>query len=64
LRSSPDVRSGTADWYCRTSYRPLYQRYVQLSYHWNPANDSNGKFDTVVINRPSDNGLRMVHPNE
>ncbi len=42
----------------------LYQRYVQLFYHWNPANDSNSKFDTVDINRPGDNGLRMVHPNK
>jgi hypothetical protein len=42
----------------------LYQSYVQLSCHWNPANDWNSKFDTVVIKRPSDNGLRMVHPNE
>jgi len=42
----------------------LYQRYVQLSYHWNLANDWASKFDTVVINRPGDNGLRMVHPNE
>jgi hypothetical protein len=42
----------------------LYQRYVQLSSHWNPANDSNSKFDIVVINRLGDNGLRMVHPNE
>jgi hypothetical protein len=33
-------------------------------YHWNPANDWNSKFDTVFINRPGNNGLRMVHPNE
>jgi hypothetical protein len=42
----------------------LYQRYVQLSYHWNPANDWNSKLDTVFINRPGDNGLRTEHPNE
>jgi hypothetical protein len=35
----------------------LYQRYVQLSYHWNPANDWNSKFDTVVINRSDENYL-------
>ena len=42
----------------------LCQRYVHLSFHWNPVNDWNSKFDIVVINRPGDNGLRMVHPNE
>jgi hypothetical protein len=42
----------------------LYQRYVSLSSHWNPANDSNSKFDTVFINRPGNKGLRMVHRNE
>jgi hypothetical protein len=40
----------------------LYQRYVQLSYHWNPANDWNSKFDTVVINRSDENYLQRCIP--
>ena len=35
----------------------LNQRYVHLSFHWNPANDWNSKFDTVVINRSDENYL-------
>jgi hypothetical protein len=42
----------------------LFQHYVQPYSYWNPANDCKSKFDTVVINRSGNNGLRRVHPNE
>ncbi|HEY0286815.1 MAG TPA: DUF2235 domain-containing protein, partial [Pseudomonas sp.] len=42
----------------------LYQCYVHLSSHWNPATHSTAERDTVFINRPGDNDLRTEHPNE
>ncbi|WP_408980632.1 T6SS phospholipase effector Tle1-like catalytic domain-containing protein [Pseudomonas sp. B21-015] len=43
----------------------LFQRYVHLSDNWNAAkNLNNSDLDVVFINRPTDNSLRVVHPNE
>ncbi|MCU1747892.1 hypothetical protein [Pseudomonas sp. 6D_7.1_Bac1] len=43
----------------------LFQRYVHLSDNWNAAkNLNNSDLDVVFINRPNDDSLRTVHPNE
>jgi type VI secretion system VgrG family protein len=43
----------------------LFQRYIHLSDNWNAAkNLNNSDLDVVFINRPTDNSLRTVHPNE
>nr|WP_225927453.1 DUF2235 domain-containing protein [Pseudomonas ekonensis] len=43
----------------------LFQRYVHLSDNWNAAKGmNNSDLEVVFINRPTDNNLRTVHPNE
>jgi hypothetical protein len=42
----------------------LYQRYVQLSYHWDPVTHPSAERDTPFTKRPGENYLRTVHPNE
>jgi type VI secretion system secreted protein VgrG len=43
----------------------LFQRYVHISDNWNAAkNRNNSDLNIVFINRPDDNSVRTVHPNE
>ncbi len=42
----------------------LYQRYIHLSAHWNPVTHPSAERDTLFTNRPGENYLRTVHPNE
>jgi hypothetical protein len=43
----------------------LFQRYVHLSDNWNAAKGlNNSDLGILFINRPNDNLLRTVHPNE
>lgn len=43
----------------------LFQRYVHISDNWNAAkNRNNSDLNIVFINRPDDNYVRTVHPNE
>ncbi|WP_438301819.1 hypothetical protein [Pseudomonas sp. NMS19W] len=43
----------------------LFQRYVHLSDNWNAAKGmNNSDLEVLFINRPTDNYLRTVHPNE
>ncbi|MHC8381492.1 type VI secretion system tip protein TssI/VgrG [Pseudomonas sp. LB3P14] len=43
----------------------LFQRYVHLSDNWNAAkNRNNSDLNIVFINRPDENSVRTVHPNE
>ena len=43
----------------------LFQRYIHISDHWNAAKDlNNSDLDIVFINRPDENSIRTVHPNE
>ena len=43
----------------------LFQRYVHISDNWNAAkNRNNSDLNIVFINRPDENSVRTVHPNE
>ena len=43
----------------------LFQRYIHLSANWNAAKDwNNSDLNIVFINRPTENYVRVVHPNE
>jgi type VI secretion system secreted protein VgrG len=43
----------------------LHQRYIHLSDNWNAAkNRNNSDLSVVFINRPDENSVRTVHPNE
>ncbi|WP_306108738.1 MULTISPECIES: phospholipase effector Tle1 domain-containing protein [Gammaproteobacteria] len=43
----------------------LFQRYVHVSDNWNAAkNRNNSDLNIVFINRPDENSVRTVHPNE
>ncbi|MDD1969146.1 DUF2235 domain-containing protein, partial [Pseudomonas putida] len=42
----------------------LYQRYIHLSAHWNPITHPSAERDTLFTNRPGENYLRTVHPDE
>jgi len=43
----------------------LFQRYVHLSDNWNATKGlNNSDLGILFINRPNDNLLRTVHPNE
>jgi type VI secretion system VgrG family protein len=43
----------------------LFQRYVHISDNWNAAkNRNNSDLSVVFINRPDENSVRTVHPNE
>lgn len=43
----------------------LFQRYVHISDNWNAAkNFNNSDLNVVFINRPDENAVRTVHPNE
>ncbi|PHX46476.1 hypothetical protein AO354_41400 [Pseudomonas syringae pv. syringae] len=43
----------------------LFHRYVHISDNWNAAkNRNNSDLNIVFINRPDENSVRTVHPNE
>jgi type VI secretion system secreted protein VgrG len=43
----------------------LFHRYIHLSANWNAANGwNNSGLDIMFINRPDENYVRVVHPNE
>ena len=43
----------------------LFQRYVHISDNWNAAKSrNNSDLNIVFINRPDENSVRTVHPNE
>ena len=43
----------------------LFHRYIHLSANWNAANGwNNSGLDIMFINRPAENYVRVVHPNE
>jgi type VI secretion system secreted protein VgrG len=43
----------------------LFQHYVHISDNWNAAkNRNNSDLNIVFINRPDENSMRTVHPNE